>query len=252
MSYREFKSALYETLLRVPSQGNYIYVDREVNQILPGEVISSMDFQGQRIGVIAGCFCPLHSGHYDYIYDACVKDSIDYMFINTSNKVDVHRARHGVPSPSSLAMLVLSAENINRRLGTRFFISNSGQSLPWDINSSMRALYMIETAETDGAPSRDDIERARLHEAEDPLANASRAYLKNLKPNDGKVQYSVIFRDRRTSPSASKFVRSIMAYRDGSEDELQRSISYLPDFIDRDTRIEIVQDMIAEYGAYLK
>lgn len=249
--------------LTLPKDEHYVYIGTDVQNIVSGDmvsgnivsgdIISKMDFKGKNVGIIAGCFCPPHKGHYQTIYDACAKNKLDYMFIHTMNNSNAIKSRHGVPALFSVKMLSYFAKNINKYLGTQFFISNTSQSIPWDINNSMNKIYMIDVVEMDGEPTESNMEYVREREDTDPLANAARRYLINFKPNvDKKVQYSVLFRNKLTSISATSFIKSIIKYRDGSIDDLRESISYLPDFIDESTKIQIIKDIIKDYGEYLK
>ena len=244
--------------LTLPEDEHYVYIGTDTHKMVSGDmvsgnIISKMDFKGKNVGIIAGCFCPPHKGHYQTIYDACAKNKLDYMFIHTMNNSNAIKSRHGVPALFSIKMLSYFAKNINKYLDTQFFISNTSQSIPWDINNSMNKIYMIDVVEMDGEPTESNMEYVRERVDTDPLANAARRYLINFKPNvDKKVQYSVLFRNKLTSLSATSFVKSIIKYRDGSIDDLRESISYLPDFIDESTKIQIIKDMIKDYGEYLK
>ena len=231
----------------------YLHIGSDIKEKISGDTISKMDFKEKNVGIMAGCFCPPHKGHYQTIYDACAKNNLDFMFIKTTNNSNVQKSRHGVPASFTIKMLSYFAKYINNKLGTQFFISNTSESLPWNINNSMKKLYEIDIVELDGEPTENDIENANKREQKDPLANAARRYLINLKPNDDmKVQYSVLFRNKSTSISATSFIKSIIKLRDGVTLDFTESMSYLPDFLNEETRRKIIKDIIKDYGEYLK
>jgi hypothetical protein len=214
------------------------------------------NFEGKNVGVMSGCFCPPHAGHFQTIYDACVKNNLGAMFIKTTNSDNrSERTRHGLPSALTIKLLHHFARYIRDTLGTEFFITNSSQEVPWDINTSMNQLILIQVNEIDGEPTEEDIKNATIIEQTNPLVGKARRFLENFdRENNEKVFNSVLFRNKLNGLSATSFVHSLIEILKDPHDENLYAISgtYLPSIFNDEEKYAIIDDMLVEFGAYLK
>jgi hypothetical protein len=233
----------------------YLYVGNMDDTFVLGTEIAKYNFEGKNVGVMSGCFCPPHVGHFQTIYDACVKNNLGVMFLKTINSENrPESTRHGLPSAFTIKMLHQFAKYINSKIGTEFYISTS--EIPWDINTSMDHLFFIEVNEIDGEPTEADIERAKAIEQTNMLAGKARRFLENFdRENNTKVFNSVLFRNKQNGVSATSFVRSLMKILENPDDADAYAVSseYLPSVIFTDEeKHAIIDDMLIEFGAYLK
>lgn len=234
----------------------YLYVGNTEYTFMTSAEISALDFEGKNVGVMSGCFCPPHVGHFQTIYDACVKNNLGVMFLKTTNSDNrPERTRHGLPSAITIKLLHHFAKKIHSLLGTEFFITNTSEEVPWGINTSMDHLFLIEVNEIDGEPTEVDIERANAIEKTNPLTGKSRRFLENFdRENNTKVFNSVLFRNKQNGLSATSFVRSLMKILENpyDDDAYVESAAYLPPIFTDEQKHAIIDDMLLEFGAYIK
>lgn len=235
-------------------EGTYLHVGNTEYTFMTSDEISALNFEGKNVGVMGGCFCPPHVGHFQTIYDACVKNNLGVMFLRTTNSDNrPERTRHGLSSAFTIKMLHQFAKYINSKIGTEFYISTS--EIPWDINTSMDHLFFIEVNEIDGEPTEADIERAKAIEQTNMLNGKTRRFLENFnRENNTKVFSRVLFRNKQNGLSATSFVRSLMKIRENPDaDAYAVSSEYLPSVIFTDEeKHDIIDDMLFEFGAYIK
>ena len=244
-----------EYIFPEPSHLNYLYVGNGKEMFMLSADVIQQNFEGKNVGAMSGCFCPPHIGHFQAIYDACVKNSLGVMFLKTINSDNrPEKTRHGLPSAFTIKILHQFAKYINSVIGTEFYISTS--DIPWDINTSMDHLFLIEVNEIDGEPTDADIERAKAIEQTNVLAGKARRFLENFdRENNTKVFNSVLFRNKQNGVSATSFVHSLMNILENPDDADAYAISseYLPSVIFTDEeKHAIIDDMLIEFGAYIK
>lgn len=178
------------------------------------------------------------------------------MFIGTTNSDNrPEKTRHGLPSSITIKLLHQFARYINHELGTEFFITSSSQEVPWSINTSMDNLFLISVNEINGQPTEADIERATMIEQTNPLEGKSSRYLENFdRENNIKVFNSVLFRNKDNGVSATSFVHSLMRILEDpyDADAYVDSAAYLPPIFNDEEKYAIIDDMLIEFGAYLK
>ena len=245
------------TVEYVLPERTYLHVGNTEDTFVLGAKIAEYNFEGKNVGVMSGCFCPPHVGHFQTIYDACVKNSLGVMFLKTTNSDNrPERTRHGLPSAITIKLLHHFAKKIHSLLGTEFFITNTTEEVPWGINTSMDHLFLIEVNEIDGEPTNADIERANTIEQTNPLTGKARRFLENFdRENNTKVFNSVLFRNKQNGVSATSFVHSLMNILENPDDSNAYAISseYLPSVIFTDEeKHDIIDDMLIEFGAYIK
>jgi hypothetical protein len=235
---------------------SYLYVGTSDEKVMNNAETIQYNFEGKNVGVMSGCFCPPHAGHFQTIYDACVKNNLGVMFIKTTNSDNrPERTRHGLPSALTIKLLHHFARYIHDTLGTEFFITNSPEEVPWDINTSMNQLILIQVNEIDGEPTEEDIKNATIIEQTNPLVGKARRFLENFdRENNEKVFNSVLFRNKLNGLSATSFVRSLIEILKDPHDENLYAISgtYLPPIFNDEEKYAIIDDMLVEFGAYLK
>lgn len=233
-----------------------MYVGTSDETVMSNTETIQYNFEGKNVGVMSGCFCPPHAGHFQTIYDACVKNNLGAMFIKTTNSDNrSERTRHGLPSALTIKLLYHFARYICDTLGTEFFITNSSQEVPWDINTSMNQLILIQVNEIDGEPTEEDIKNATIIEQTNPLVGKARRFLENFdRETNDKVFNSVLFRNKLNGLSATSFVHSLIEILKDPHDENLYAISgtYLPSIFNDEEKYAIIDDMLVEFGAYLK
>lgn len=236
-------------------ENTYIYVGDYDDTFVPLNEIINNSFDGKNVGEMSGCFCPAHAGHYETIYNACLQNKLDIMFLKTINSNNrPERTRHGVPSAFTLKMLYYFAKQIHSELGTEFYITSSAQGIPWSINTSMDNLYLINVVETNGEPTEADFEKGKLIEAKNPLENTSRRFLENFdKENNTKVTNVVLYRNKEDGYSATRFTQNLIKLmNEPYTDENYANVAmFIPHFFNDEEKQMIISDIIDDYGAYL-
>ena len=83
-------------------------------------------YKNKNVGIIAGCYCPPHKGHYNSFLQAIEKYKLDILFIETTNSgTKSERSRHGTPVSHTLETLNTWANKINSETsGVEVFINN--------------------------------------------------------------------------------------------------------------------------------
>ena len=225
----------------LPERPYMLVKDDEI--ILSKHDLETLNYSGKTVGLMSGCFCPPHKGHFQTIYDACHNYNIDILFLRTQNNAVKDRSRHGLPLSVSLTLLNIYAKHIYSKLGTQIIISP--EDIPWNINPSMDKLLMIDVIEIDGEPREEDIEKAKDIEKSNALEGTSRNFLKNFdKVNNNKVFKAVLFRNKQTGLSATSFVKTMKKL-------LVDSASFLPDELSDSEKYGLIGDMISEFGTEL-
>uniref|UniRef100_A0A6C0BW30 Uncharacterized protein n=1 Tax=viral metagenome TaxID=1070528 RepID=A0A6C0BW30_9ZZZZ len=236
-------------------EDTYLYLGETERAVNNSEIIE-FNFEGKNVGVMSGCFCPPHAGHFQTIYDACVKNNLGVMFIKTTNLYNKpEKTKHGIPSAFTIKLLRHFARHIRDKLGTEFFITNSAQEVPWAINTTMKSLMLIQVTEIDGKPTEEDIKNATIIEQQNPLSGKSRGFLEKFdRENNEKVVNRVLFRNTSDKVSATSFVRSLMRILETPDDAdaYAQSAKYLPPIFNDEEKYAIIDDMLMEFGAYLK
>ena len=226
----------------LPEKPYMLVKDDEI--ILSKGEVSSLNYAGKTVGLMSGCFCPPHKGHFQAIYDACHKYNIDILFLRTQNSPNKDRSRHGLPLSVSLTLLCIYAKYIYSKLGTEIIISP--EDIPWNINSSMDKLLMIDVIEVDGEPKEEHIKAAKDIQKINALEGTTRNFLINFdKVNNNKVFKVVLFRNKETGISATSFVKSMKRL-------LVDSASFLPDGLSESEKYGLIADMITEFGTDLR
>jgi len=114
---------------------------------------------------------------------------------------------------------------------------------------------LIQVNEIDGEPTDADIEKATVFEQTNPLISKSRRFLENFdRESNEKVFNSVLFRNKLNGVSATSFVRSLMRILETPDDAdaYVDSAAYLPSIFNDEEKYAIIDDMLIEFGAYLK
>jgi hypothetical protein len=237
-------------------ENTYLYVGEYDDTFVPLIEAEKIQFEGKNVGEMSGCFCPPHAGHYQTIYNACLENKLNVMFLKTINSNNrPERTRHGVPSAFTIKMLYYFAKQIHSELGTEFYITNSAQGIPWSINTSMDNLYLINVVETHGEPTEADYEYGRQIQAKNPLEKTSRRFLENFdKENNTKVQNVVLYRNKDDGYSATQFIQNLikLANEPYSDETYAKVTMFIPYFFDDEEKHMIISDIIDDYGAYLQ
>lgn len=61
--------------------------------------------EGKKVGIMGGCYCPPHAGHYNSIVNAIRELSLDIVIIQIFGRENKEQSRHGTPSTFSMEIL---------------------------------------------------------------------------------------------------------------------------------------------------
>ena len=218
----------------------HIYVGSEQKRMTENDVLS-FDFTNKIVGMVSGCFCPPHKGHFAMIFEACRQNKLDILFLKTVNN---SRPRHGVPLEVSLKVLSIYAKYIYDELGTHVFVSSDG--IPWSIPNTVNKILNIEVMELKGEPTELNRTQAKEQESANFLTGTSRTYLRNFdKVNNTKVFRRVMFRNSENGLSATIFIREMKSM-------LTETAKFLPDQMPETEKYQLIADIIYDYGTLLQ
>ncbi len=238
----------------------YVINDRivrynSINEITP-------IFENAIVGIMNGCYCPPHKGHFNSWEYACQEFKLSILCITSVNVDKKHRARHMIPYEFTQKIILEWGKELYRKYNTTVMFTDINEiSTFWNIPSNVQKLYDINVHETNNDDEMREIKEQLIakHKADgdDFLEGTTtvRRYMTHFKTlkadllKAGKIydktEYRNMFRDLN-GPSATKFTKCIVKNRNESIDS-KKCFEFLPDFLSDESKIAYFKEIYTKY-----
>ena len=181
--------------------------------------------QGKTIGLMSGCFCPPHKGHYNSFLRMLQNRELDLdiLVLESLNEKKAEGSRHGTPYSHSVFALNMFANYLEEKTGKKVLVRNAFGALYEGkgynllnysyIPSSVKKVYRITIF--------DEIYEKNPRKPK-TLKEIQRIFFYNLRKEEDKYEEKIFFRreiekNNIDKLSATKFVRAIKEGRDVSK-----------------------------------
>ena len=170
------------------------------------------------LGIMHGCFCPPHKGHYNSFKKAIVDLNLDILLLKSLNDNNPNSSRHGTPLNHTIKILELYAIKLKKETDCIVLIIKSPSSVfmknnrPIKINKygwiphTIKQIYDINYVETE----------EDLLEPEKTISrNFQKLYFPELRRMEAEYKYKYIrYIREKDGLSATKFVNALIKYKD--------------------------------------
>ena len=185
-------------------------------------------FEGKRVGMFGGCYCPPHAGHYNSLVDSIRKLALDIVIIEIYGKSDAIYSRHGVTNIFSEKVWNKWGETIKRKYNCTVIASSK---LDYRIiPSNVSVVLDINIADT---PKMAEIESKKE-------LNYSPTYLPNVPRN--KIQKVVLVRDDESGLSATSFTMCLIEAQKTMD--ARNCLKYVPTDLREEERLDYLLELL--------
>ena len=229
------------------------------------------------VGIINGCYCPPHKGHFETWENACKDLNLDVLCISSINnpyKTEVkkeiqpsYNSRHGIPLEFTEWVVSQWSKYLKNRDNKKVHIVFSTSNINRKIINNFKQLYLIQGDEGEGDYSSDayqDSLRKIKREKKGDLDEPDISYwgkphnITNEKLNEHdnypkwRISYKNYWRNTRKtsnpsdSPSATKFSLCIKNIKKGQQNPSE-CFKYLPKFLTEPEKKEYIKQIIDNY-----
>lgn len=88
------------------------------------------NLKGKNVGLMNGCFCPPHIGHYNSFKQAIKELDLDLLYLNTTNTGEAKRGRHKTAGSHTYYVLIMYAKKLKEETGCNILIENCSSCPP--------------------------------------------------------------------------------------------------------------------------
>jgi len=218
-------------------------------------------YKDKTVGIMSGCFCPPHKGHYNSFLQAInsgtkEKYKLDFLFIETTNSgTKSEGSRHGTPVSHTLETLNKWANKIYEEIGTQVFINNSVDPYKSNYQFIPRNVgHVYDISVYDSVP--EDNQRKLL----DRTAKNFLIQLKKDQWGNNNTRNTTLYnkastveseRDRTENLSATEFTRCLMNVQQKDTKENRELCSKFINHLSPSERDEYI-DSIIQYKLKVK
>ena len=196
--------------------------------------------KGKNVGLMNGCFCPPHVGHYNSFKNAIKTQKLDLLFLQTTNSSTARMGRHGTAGSHTYKVLIMFAKKLKKETGCDVLIENC-PSCPPIIKGKAGSEYKFDNRVTfyNWIPVdvenvfkiqyvENDEQRSKTIKLDDK--NFSANFFKELrKQAPEKFQHIKLERPDDDGLSATKFAKCLSKIKSGEldRDSCDKYISHL-------------------------
>ena len=212
------------------------------------------NLKGKTIGLMSGCFCPPHKGHYKSFLKM-LKDpelNLDILVLESVNDEKVENSRHGTPLSHTNFALNMFADYLEKKTGKKVIVRNARGALYKDkgynllqytyIPNTVKRVYRIRILD-------EKYEKNNSLKNPKDLKKINRMFFRNLRDgiNEYKYQEKIFFRTKieqkdEDKLSATKFVNAMVKGKDVSK--------FINHLSPKDQK-RYVRKTLKHYGTYL-
>ena len=203
---------------------------------------------GKTLGIMHGCFCPPHKGHYNSFKKAIVDLNLDILLLKSLNDNNPNSSRHGTPLNHTIKILELYAIKLKKETDCIVLIIKSPSSVfmknnrPIKINKygwiphTIKQIYDINYVET---------EEDLLKPEKTISRNFQKLYFPELRRMEAEYKYKYIrYIREKDGLSATKFVNALIKYKDDRSEENKRECLKFIDHLNDEEQENYLSDVI--------
>jgi hypothetical protein len=94
--------------------------------------------KGKNVGLMSGCFCPPHVGHYNSFKNAIKELKLDLLYLDTVNSSSASFGRHGTAGSHTYYVLIMYAKKLKEETGCDVLIENCPSCVPLGLYENPR------------------------------------------------------------------------------------------------------------------
>jgi hypothetical protein len=88
------------------------------------------NLKGKNVGLMSGCFCPPHAGHYNSFKTAIKDLDLDILYLTTINSGEANWGRHKTAGSHTIYVLIMYAKKLEEETGCSVLIENCASCPP--------------------------------------------------------------------------------------------------------------------------
>jgi hypothetical protein len=183
-----------------------------------------LDWTNKIVGVVAGCYCPAHRGHYESIVYLIQKFKLNVIIIMIFGHAKPENSRHGVPESESVKAWKSWGKIIEKKYRCTVVVVKNDYNLRF-VPNTVRYVFLVQISET---------------EKQQEEKKYSSLFLPNVDRNI--ISRQIILRNRNNL-SATNFTQCLMNVNDNC-------LRFVPFDISRKERLDYITRLRKKYKRY--